>query len=413
MLKTSLMPMAAICSTLLAGLLSAQTNNPATENAEKLQSAISLDRATYFPGEEAVLTLTARNPQRTPMEVPEPFANTTGCFDLSKLASTGSFVPLSTRPVCPFRLMEPAGAKTLFDPGEERGATVPGDALWQDANVSPSGPGAGYYQVAYHNSTASAVFHIVAPRLEAAAAIRVHDVAYNDPSDGHAVRAAAYVHVFSVRWYNQSFLCVARSPSLQDKAILADAGGNVVSVNVPYRRLMALPNPIVSIKATANQQDSLAITWTDSTGASQMVLAPSGTPGPRATGGIAVGLDSTFEKVVSGESLQLHARVAGSGNGAIRWSLGLGPGAPAGAPTGSVSATGRYEAPAAVSAPYPVIVVAQAVVDSSKSALGVVSLQPQARMTMAAPSEEARTSTLKPVAVFTVSDALPRPGAVQ
>jgi hypothetical protein len=221
------------------------------------------------------------------------------------------------------------------------------------------------------------------------------------------------MHVFSVRWFNQSFLCVARSASLQDKAITVDTAGNVVSVNVPYRRLAALSNPIVSIKATVNQQDSLAITWTDSTGASQMLLVPSGGAGLRAAAGVEIGLDSTFEQVVSGASLQLHARVAGAGNGAIRWSLALGPGAPAGAPTGSVTATGRYEAPAEINAPYPVIVVAQALVDSSKSALGVVSLQPQTRLSMGAAPGEFRTPTLKPVAVFSITEALPRVGAVQ
>ncbi|HMD70544.1 MAG TPA: hypothetical protein VKF41_04335 [Bryobacteraceae bacterium] len=388
----------------------AQTTTPATDNTVKLQNAISLDRATYFPGEEAVLTLSARNTQRTPLEVPEPFAATNGCFDLSKLASNGAFVPLSSRPVCPFRPMEPAGAKTLFDPGEERRATVTGDAIWQNADSQSSGPGTGYYQVAYRNSTASAVFHIVVPHLETAAAVRLHDIAYND-SNGRAVRAAAYMHVFSVRWFNQSFLCVARSSSLQDKAIVTDLAGNVLSVNVPYRRVAVLPNPVVSIKATANQQDGLAITWTDSTGASQMVLVPSGAPGAPGAGGIEVGLDSTFEKVASGASLQLHARVAGPGNGAVRWSVALGPGAPGGAPTGTVNATGRYEAPAEVNAPYPVIVVAQSLADSSKSALGVVSLQPQSHMTMVAPSDTAHTLT--PVAAFSLSEAVARPPAVQ
>ena len=354
------------------------------------------------------MTLAARNTQRTPLEVPEPFATTNGCFDLSKLASGGALVPLSSRPVCPFRQMEPSGAKTLFDPGEERRATVSGEALWQNADAPSSGPGTGYYQVAYRNSNASAVFHIVTPRLETATAVRLRDISYND-QNGKAVHAAAYLHVFSVRWYNQSFLCVARSPSLQEKAIVTDGGGNVVSVNVPYRRVAVLPNQIVSIKATANEQDSLAVSWTDSTGTSQMVLVPSGAPGPRATG-IEVGLDSTFEKVVSGASLQLHARVAGSGNNAIRWSVTLGPGAPGGAPTGNVSANGRYEAPAEVNAPYPVIVVAQSLVDSSKSALGVVSLQPPTHMTMAAPADASHTLT--PVA-FAVSDAVARPAAVQ
>ena len=143
-----------------------------------------------------------------------------------------------------------------------------------------------------------------------------------------------------------------------------------------------------------------------------MVLVRSGVAGTRASG-IEVGLDSTFEKVASGASLQLHARVAGAGNSAVKWSVVLGPGAPGGAPAGTVNANGRYEAPAEVSAPYPVIVVAQSMVDSSKAALGVVSLQPQSHMTMAAPPDATHGPTLKPVAAFSVNEAVARNGAVQ
>jgi len=411
MLKSSLILLAAICTTLLAGTGSAQVNDPTTENTGQLQSSISLDRTTYFPGEEAVVTLTARNPQRTPVEVPAPFATATGCFDLSKLASTGSFVPASLRPTCPFRLIEPASTKTLFEPGEERRVTVTGDTLWQNTDSAASRAGTGYYQVTYRNSTAAAVFRIVAPRLEAATAVRLHDIAYDDPANGRAVRRPAYLHVFSVRWNNQSFLCVAQSPSLRDRAIVADANGNVTSVNVPYRRLTVSANPIASIKATANLEDNLAITWVDSTGAVQTVLAAS-TPLAPATGGIEVGLDSTFERVAPAASLQFHARVAGSGNSAVRWSVTLGPGAPAGVPTGSVTATGRYVAPTGVNMPYAVIVMAQSLVDSSKSALGVVSLQPQTQSTMATPSDVARTRTPEPAAVVAVSAAAPPTGAL-
>lgn len=403
MLRNSLMPIVAICTVLMTGAGNAQANNPTTEDAGRLQNAVNLDRATYFPGEAAVVTLTARNPLRTPLEVPEPFGATTGCFDLSKLAGSGSFVPLSG-PVCPFRTLDPASARTVFGPGEERRATADGDALWPSSDSAAPGAGTGYYQVTYHNSTASAVFRIVAPRLEAAAAVRLRDIAYDDPATGRALRLTAYLHVFSLRWFNQSFLCVAQSPSLQDKAIVTDGGGNVIGVNVPYRRIAVTANPIASIKATANLDDNLAITWTDSTGAARTVLSAS-TPGAAAIGEIEVGLDSTFERVVSGASLQLHARVTGSGNSAIRWSLATGPGAPAGVPTGSMTATGRYVAPTEVAAPYAVIVVAQSAVDASKSALGVILLQPRTEIT-AAPVPTARPAV-------TVSEAAPLVGPVQ
>lgn len=402
MLKSSLIPLAAIYSALLTGAGSAQANNPTTEDTGRLQNAVTLDRATYFPGEAAVLTLTARNPQRTPLEVAEPFAATTGCVELSKLAGGGSFVPLSG-PVCPFRAIEPSSARTVFGPGEERRATASGSSLWSNLDSAASGAATGYYQVTFHNSTASAVFRIVAPRLEVATPVRLRDIAYDDPATGRTILLTAYLHVFSVRWYNQSVLCVAQSPSLQDKAIVTDAAGNVVAVNVPYRRVAVLPNPIASIKATANLDDNLAITWTDSTGASRTVLA-AGTPGAPPPGEIEVGLDSTFERVASGASLELHATVVGSGNNAIRWSLAPGPGVPAGVPTGSMTATGHYVAPAEIAAPYTVIVLAQSVVDASKSALGVILLQPRTGIATAAPA---------PVTAITVSAAAPLTGPVQ
>jgi hypothetical protein len=402
MLKSSLIPLAAICSALLTGAGSAQANNPTTDDTGRLQNAVTLDRATYFPGEAAVLTFTARNPQRTPLEVAEPFAATTGCFELSKLAGAGWFVPLSG-PVCPFRVIEPSSARTVFGPGEERRATASGSSLWSNLDSTASGAATGYYQVTYHNSTASAVFRVVAPRLEVATPVRLRDIAYDDPATGRATRLTAYLHVFSVRWYNQSFLCVAQSPSLQDKAIVTDHSGNVVAVNVPYRRVAVLPNPIASIKATANLDDNLAITWTDSTGASRTVLA-AGTPGAPPPGEIEVGLDSTFERVPSGAGLQLHATVAGSGNNAIRWILAPGPGVPVGVPTGSMTATGHYLAPAEVTAPYAVIVVAQSVVDASKSALGVILLQPRTAIATAPPA---------PMTAITVSAAAPLTAPVQ
>jgi hypothetical protein len=412
MLKSSLMPLAAICTTLLAGTGSAQTGNPTIDNSGRLQTAISLDRATYFPGEAAVLTLIARNPQRTPLEAPEPFAGASACFDLSRLASGGAFVPLSSRPVCPFRTIESDSAKALFGPGEERRAAVTGDALWPGADSAASSLSIGYYQVASHTSTASAVFRIVAPHLETATAVRLRDIAYDDPATGRALRLTAYLHVFSVRWFNQSFLCVAQSPSLRDTAIVTDSGGNVVGVNVPYRRLAAVANPIASIKATANLQDNLAITWTDSTGLSQTVLAASASHPP--TGALEVGLDSTYGRVVPGASLEFHARVAGSGNGAVRWSVMLAPGAPAGAPTGSVTASGRYVAPAEVEMQYAVIVMAQSQADPSRSAFGVVSLQPRTEITLALPTPAVPADAKRPApvaeAAVTADAVVPRTG---
>ena len=47
----------------------------------------SRSRSIYFPGEDAVLTLTARNAGSAPLEVTAPFS-AFGCFELSRLVSS-------------------------------------------------------------------------------------------------------------------------------------------------------------------------------------------------------------------------------------------------------------------------------------------------------------------------------------
>jgi len=216
----------AIPAAIMSCTLIAQTTIAPVGNNGRLVSTISVDRSVYFPGEEAVLTLTARNAGSAPLEVVSPFS-AFGCFELSRLSSTGSLVPLFARPVCPLRMVEPAGSKMVLTVGEESRVTVSGDDLWPGSSASTVAGTAGYYQLAQGVSGASAVFRIAMPHLEAASAVRIHDITYNDPTTGREVRLPAYMHVFSLRWNNQSYLCVALSPSLRDKAVATDGAGNV------------------------------------------------------------------------------------------------------------------------------------------------------------------------------------------
>src|ERR1017187_6513529 len=95
---------------IMGGTLIAQTTIAPVGNSGRLVSTIGVDRSVYFPGEEAVLTLTARNAGSAPLEVVSPFS-AFGCFELSRLSPSGSLVPIFARPVCPLRLVEAAGAQ--------------------------------------------------------------------------------------------------------------------------------------------------------------------------------------------------------------------------------------------------------------------------------------------------------------
>ncbi|MGB9458760.1 MAG: hypothetical protein WCB12_22125 [Bryobacteraceae bacterium] len=387
---------AAIPATIVCCTLFAQTTISPASNSGRLVSTIALDRSIYFPGEEAVLTLTARNAGSAPLEVAAPFS-AFGCFELSRLTPTGSLVPLFARPVCPLRMVEPAGSKMVLAAGEESRVTASGNDLWPGASASAVSGTAGYYQLLQNVSGASAVFRIAMPRLEAATAVRVHDIVYNDPATNREVHLTAYMHVFSLRWNNQSFLCVALSPSLRDKAVATDRTGNVTAVGVPYRRVATLPGPVASVAGTASAEDNLAITWADARGLKQTLLVASNRR-DGAVEAVQVGLDSTFERLSSADTQQFSATVAGAANRNVFWSVSVAPGAPAGARPGAVTAAGVYTAPAGIAKPYAVIVTAQSQADPSRSAAGVVALQPRSQGTLAAAGGGGLSFAAKPPA---------------
>jgi len=396
---------AALPAAVMGCSLIAQTTIAPFGNSGRLVSTIGIDRSVYFPGEDAVLTLIAHNAGSTPVEVTAPFS-AFGCFELSRVSASGSLVPVFARPVCPLRLVEPAGAKTVLAAGEESRVTVNGDDLWPGASASTVAGTAGYYQLAERASGASAVFRIAMPRLEAAAAVRVQDVAYDDPATRREVRLPAYIHVFSLRWNNQSVLCVALSPSLRDKAVATDSAGNVTAVGVPYRRLATLSGPVTSVAGTASAQDNLAITWADAKGLSQTMLVASTQRGGTVEA-VQVALDSSFERLNPSDTQQFVAKVNGTANRNVSWSVSLAPGAPAGALPGAVTNAGVYTAPLGIARPYAVIVTAQSQADPSRSAVGVVSLQPQNQNALATAGGGGLTFAAKPLA--TVSSGGPAP----
>ena len=114
---------------------------------------------------------------------------------------------------------------------------------------------------------------------------------------------------------------------------------------------------------------------------------------------VQVGLESAFERLSSAETLQFSARVAGAANRSVYWSVPLAPGAPAGAQAGSVTPAGVYTAPAGITKPYVSIITAQSQADPSRSAVGVVALQPRNQNTLAAAGGDLTFAAKSPAVV--------------
>jgi hypothetical protein len=166
--------------------------------------------------------------------------------------------------------------------------------------------------------------------------------------------------------------------------------------------LTTLAGPIAAVEGTANAQGNLTIAWTDPKGVSQTLLV-AGDRRVTSADAIQVSLDSSFARVSAADSQLLTARVAGTANRSVRWSLAVAPGAPPAATAGGISATGVYTAPAGIAKPYAVIVTAQSQADPSSSAIGVVALQPRIQNALAASGGGGLTLAVKSPATVLAS----------
>ena len=377
-------PILILAATFTAVAAGPPVSETTIENTRQLQSTLSLDRDTYFPGEAGFFTVTVRNPGSTPLEVPDPFSAGSSCFAMRKLLEGGTSIPLSTQPVCPSRVVE-TGAQTtaILAGGDQRQTIVSSDtlALALDANATAPGPPVlnrpGYYQVeyVYHHLHPSVVFRVVAPHLDADTVVRLQDVTYTDPNTGKPVRLPAYLHVLALRWNSQTFICVSQFPDSGGKGVSADARGDFPGAGFPYVRIATSQEPIRFLNATVDANDRLSVLWLDTAGHWQVQSFASALPEPE-PGGVQIGLDSTCEKLSPSEGRQFNATIIGSADTILKWTVALAPGAPASAQTGAVSASGKYSAPASITRPYQVILRARSQADTAKSAIAVVTLSP-------------------------------------
>jgi hypothetical protein len=373
----------------MSALVAGPTGQPSVapvENTKELHTILAADRDIYFPGEAALFTLTIRNPKSTKLEVPAPFSASNGCFALRKVLDDGTIVSLSTQPLCPTRIVDAAAPSiAVLGAGEQRQASLSADTLAATLNASLPATSTrvlnrpGYYQLEYlfYNAHPSLVFRVAQPHFEAVAVAKLQDIAYADPASGRIVKVSPYVHAFAVRWNNQSFICVSQNPESKDTPLGPDARGNFTGADFPYIRIAATQESVKALTASVDDQDHVTIAWQDAAGAWQNKVLENYPSETGVTAAAHIGLDPTAERLNAGSERQFNATAVGSANNNLKWSVSLGPGAPADARPGVVSATGLYSAPAKVSRPYTVIVKARSGADSNRSAIAVVALTPE------------------------------------
>ncbi len=369
-------------SALTAGPTGQQSVAP-VDNTRELNTVLAADRDTYFPGEAALFTFTVHNPKSKQLEVPAPFSASNSCFALRRVLDDGTVMTLSAQPICPTRVVDGAPSITILGGGESRRASLSADTLASSLNSSTPATSArvlnrpGYYQLEYlyYYAHPTLVFRVAQPRFEAAAVAKLQEIAYADPATNKIVRVSPYVHAFAVRWNNQSYICVSQNPDTKTAPLTPDARGNFAGSDFPYVRIAATSDSVKALTATADAQDRITIAWQDSAGAWQNKTLEN-YPAETETAAVHIGLDPTAERLNAGSERQFNATAIGAA-GNLKWSVSLGPGAPADARPGIVNATGLYSAPPKVSRPYTVIVRARATADSSRAAIAIVSIAPE------------------------------------
>jgi hypothetical protein len=234
-----------------------------TEDTGRLSVKIKMDRAAiYFPDELYDATIEVTNPTSAPMLVSAPFAGTTSCFFLSarqgdKLVSLGGPDARCSQSWLPVIMLKP---------GEIRRLVLHSywDGFWPELTgngAAPFQPGTFVLSYSY-GSPAAADFEVVSPKLEADTVARVKDLMYSDRADGqdpHPLPAS--VHVFAVRWQNQSYICVSQSDVTNltpDPAVKAGEFNPTVG---PYKRVATSQEPIASLSAKADAEENLTIEW--------------------------------------------------------------------------------------------------------------------------------------------------------
>jgi hypothetical protein len=250
-------------------------------NTMKLDVRVTLDRATYFPGERASIGLSVRNPTSAPLLVLQPFTASTGLINLGKKSGADYEIVGESN----HRLLPRVPPTTVLEPGQELTANLDSAVpsvfgLGLPVMGSLGAPSrAGEYALAYtYSGYALGLFTVVAPMLEASTVIRVPDEPYTNSVTHQTKQLLRYMHVFALRWDHVSYLCATIRPNSIDPPSSRDPDTEVFDSGavVPYKRLPGATSalPIISVTGTADTNGNLNVVWRDSGGTDHNLYIP-------------------------------------------------------------------------------------------------------------------------------------------
>ena len=249
-------------------------------DTSNMKVTVTMDRETYLPGEIARVTLEVSNPGSTRVVSLTPFLSATGCLGFQQKVGKRPFGLVN----CGTSDLD-ASNVTAFGPGESKKMVLNSYDSMFDIDTSamqgdgvPSRTGTFGLIYRYGRSAAAAEYTVAAAKLQADATVRVHDVMYSDNPDLVSPKPLAqYVHVLALRSEGASYICVQQQAGDHADLIANQSdlsGGDLdfsfprvrVGSATPLKRVATSITPVVSLAATADDQENLTIVWTDASG---------------------------------------------------------------------------------------------------------------------------------------------------
>lgn len=237
-------------------------------NCSRLAGSIELDRAVYFPDEEALLTISVRNPTSVALRVATPFLASSGSLGLLEQSSDGKWLSMDPHGSAENLLSEQTPSVVL-NPGEERRISLKStDSQFGAARralltgTTPGEPG--LYQVYYELGGGRKNFRVVEPFFEVAgqATLRDDEVIVEN---GETIRLPRSIEVFAVRWDGLSYIC-ASYPTTGSGTGYPDPGQRLGHNNVAglvHKRVFTSTAPIAQLQVQEQTSGNFVIAYTD------------------------------------------------------------------------------------------------------------------------------------------------------